>query len=118
MMDEICLLYLAWTLKKMQEQPFVAVDMTVLMRITKTSLTSMIVFKKKVLFIYLEREHKQGRGRERKGEREYQVNSELISTEPDAGLDLTNCEIMTWAETKSRMLQSTEPPRCPEWSYF
>ena len=28
----------------------------------------------------------------------------MDSTEPDAGLELMNCEIMTWAETKSQML--------------
>ena len=41
-----------------------------------------------------ERENKKGRGRERQGERE-RIPSKLhpVSAEPDAGLDLTNCEI-------------------------
>ena len=44
-----------------------------------------------------------GRGIERKGERESQAGSTL-STEPNAGLDPTNCEIMTQAESKSQTL--------------
>ena len=39
-----------------------------------------------------EREQEQGRGRER--ERESQADS-AVSTEPDVGLELTNCEIVT-----------------------
>ena len=57
------------------------------------------------LWIYFERERERervpGRGRER-GERERERERERIpsslrtvSTEPDAGLELTNCEIMT-----------------------
>ena len=43
-----------------------------------------------------------GRGRERREK----IPSRLyaISTEPDVGLELMNCEITTWAETKSQML--------------
>ena len=39
-------------------------------------------------------------GAEREGDTESGAGSRLraVSTEPDAGLDLTNCEIMTWAE--------------------
>ena len=39
-------------------------------------------------------------------EREREIPSRLwaVSVEPNAGLTLTNCEIMTWAKTKSRML--------------
>ena len=42
-------------------------------------------------------ECEQGRGREREGDAESEVGSRLqaASTEPDAGLELTNCEIMT-----------------------
>ena len=49
------------------------------------------------MFIYLflsEKESKQGKGRERGRER---IPSRLhaVSTEPDAGLKLMNCEIIT-----------------------
>ena len=43
-----------------------------------------------------EREHEQGRGREREGDRGPEDDSVLTdSTEPDAGLELTDREIMT-----------------------
>ena len=40
-----------------------------------------------------------GGGPEREEDTESETGSRLwaISTEPDAGLELTNCEIMTWA---------------------
>ena len=45
------------------------------------------------------REHKRGRGRktEREGDPDSKAGSRLqaVSTEPDVGLKLTNCEIMT-----------------------
>ena len=49
------------------------------------------------------REHKQGGQRERGRDR---VPSRLhtVHTEPDAGLQLMNCEIMTCAEIKSQPL--------------
>ena len=52
---------------------------------------NVIYFFKVYLF---EIEHKQGRGRERERER---IRSRLrtVSSETDAGLELTNCEIMT-----------------------
>ena len=42
-----------------------------------------------------EREHEQGKGRE--GDTEFEAGSRLraVSTEPDAGLELMNWEIMT-----------------------
>ena len=42
-------------------------------------------------------EHKWERGREREGDTESKVGSRLCADtrEPDAGLELTNCEIMT-----------------------
>ena len=42
-------------------------------------------------------EHEQGRGREKEGDTETKAGSRLraVSTEPDAGLELVNCEIMT-----------------------
>ena len=49
-------------------------------------------------------------GAEREGDTESEGGSRLsVSTEPDAGLKLTNCEIMSGAEVGS----STESPRCP-----
>ena len=45
-----------------------------------------------------EREHKLQRGREREGDRKFQVGSMLLSLRaesPKAGLELTNREIMT-----------------------
>ena len=41
-----------------------------------------------------------GDGAEREGDTESEAGSRLqaVSTEPEAGLELTNCEIMTWAE--------------------
>ena len=44
-----------------------------------------------------EAEHDQGRGREREGDTESEAGSRIwaVSTEPDAGLELTECEIVT-----------------------
>ena len=41
--------------------------------------------------------HELGRGREREGDTESEAGSRFraVSTEPDTGLKLTNCEIMT-----------------------
>ena len=36
-----------------------------------------------------------GGGAEREGERESQVASVAVSIEPNVGLELTNCEVMT-----------------------
>ena len=61
-----------------------------------------------VLFVYFgreERSHKQGRGRERRRERGSQAGP-AVSTEPDAGLELTNCEILP--EWKSRVRHLTD----------
>ena len=43
-----------------------------------------------------ETEHEQGRGREREGDAESEAGSRLrvVGTEPDAGLELTNREIV------------------------
>ena len=58
------------------------------------------LFTFKHLFIFerqREAEHEQGRGRERETQNPKQApGSELfVSTEPDAGLELTNCETVT-----------------------
>ena len=36
-----------------------------------------------------------------------------VTTEPDAGLELTNCETMTWAETKSQTFNQLSHPGTP-----
>ena len=55
-----------------------------------------------------------GKGQQGRGEREG-IPSRLptVSTEPDVGLDLTNCEIMTRAEIKSQMLNRLSHPDTP-----
>ena len=49
------------------------------------------------LFIYFERRSVSGGGTEREGDTESEAGSRLpaVSTEPDVGLELTHCEIMT-----------------------
>ena len=53
-----------------------------------------------------------GGGAEREGNTESEAGSRLwaISPEPDAGLELADREIVTWAEVGA---QPTEPPRRP-----
>ena len=51
------------------------------------------------MFIYFwERQSMSGGGAEREGDTESEAGSRLwaISTEPNAGLEPTSCEIMTW----------------------
>ena len=52
-------------------------------------------------------------GAEREGDTESETGSRLwaISTEPDAGLKLTDREIMTWAEVGRLTDQATQAPR-------
>ena len=51
------------------------------------------------------------RGAEREGDTESEAGSRLwaVSTEPDAGLELTNSEIMTWAEVGHLTKGATHP---------
>ena len=37
----------------------------------------------------------------------------MASTEPDVGLELTNCEMVTWAEVKSQMFNQLSHPGAP-----
>ena len=63
-----------------------------------------------------EREREYGRGRERERERETERKPSGLhaaSTEPEAGLEPTNCEIMTRGETKSRTLNRLSHPGAP-----
>ena len=46
------------------------------------------------MFIYFEREYEQGRGRER-GRARIPSRLHAVSAEPNVGLELTNCKIMT-----------------------
>ena len=68
----------------------------------------------KVYFIYLGRA---GRGKERRRET---IPSSLreISIEPDAGLNLANCEIMTPAEIKSWTFNQLSHPGAPKPTSF
>ena len=59
-----------------------------------------------------ETEHEQGRRREREGDTESETGSRLwaVSTEPDAGLELTDREIMTWAKVGRLTDWATQAP--------
>ena len=48
-----------------------------------------------------ETEHERGRVRDREGDTESETGSRLwaVSTEPDAGLELSDCEIVTWLKS-------------------
>ena len=54
-----------------------------------------------------------GGGEEREGDTASKEGSRLwaVSTEPDAGLELTNGEIMTWAEVGRSTDWATQVPR-------
>ena len=67
------------------------------------------------MFIYFwepERQSMSGGGAEREGDKESQAGSRLwaVGTEPDAGLELTNREITTWAEAGSLTDWATQAP--------
>ena len=73
------------------------------------------------VFIYFERErerkHKQGRGRERGGQK---IWSRLwaYSSEPKAGLELTNYEIMTWPKSMLNWLSHLGTPNLFKFIYL
>ena len=54
-----------------------------------------------------------GGGAEREGDTESETGSRLwaVSTEPDAGLELTDREIMTWAEVGRSTDWATQVPQ-------
>ena len=54
-----------------------------------------------------------GAGSEREGDTESETGSGLwaVSTEPDAGLELTDREILTWAEVRRSTDWATQAPQ-------
>ena len=65
------------------------------------------------LFIFeKETEHEQERSRERGGDTESETGSRpwAVNTEPDMRLELTNREIMTWAEVRRPADWATQAP--------
>ena len=69
-----------------------------------------------LMFIYFwdrERQSMSGGGAEREGDTESEAGSRVwaVSTEPDAGLELTDWEIMTWAEVRRSTNWATQVPR-------
>ena len=69
-----------------------------------------------IYYFQRESQYMSGRGAERGGERESQAGPGAGSTEPNNGLKSTNCEIMTWAEIKSWVLNWLIHPGTPEYS--
>ena len=68
------------------------------------------------MFIYFwdrERHSMSREGEEREGDTECEAGSRLwaVSTEPDAGFELTNCEIVTWAEVGRLTDWATQAPQ-------
>ena len=75
------------------------------------------------MFIYFWRRERQsvnGGGAEREGDTESEAGSGLwaVRTEPDAGLEPTNCEIMTWAEVGRSTDWATQVPSWVIWSNY
>ena len=58
------------------------------------------------------RQSMSGEGAEREGDTESEAASSLwaVSTEPNVGLKLRNCEIMTWAEVGRSTDWATQAP--------
>ena len=57
----------------------------------------------------------QGRA-EREGDTESEADSRLwaVSTEPHVGLELMDCEIMTWAKVRPLTHEATQAPPCKQ----
>ena len=75
------------------------------------------VFFFKFIYLLWERERERARvgaGAEREGERESQAGPGLSA---QGSLSLTNCEIRTWAEIKSGMLNQLSHPGAPAHSF-
>ena len=68
-----------------------------------------------LMYVYFWERHRQnasGLGAETEGDTESKAGSRLraVSTEPDTGLELTSCEIMTWAEVGRSTDWATQAP--------
>ena len=65
-----------------------------------------------VYFYFWERAHRQMGEWQREGERESKAGSRLwaVSTEPNVGLEFTNCEITTWTEVGCSTYCATQAP--------
>ena len=72
------------------------------------------------LFFERQRESTRQGGAEREGDTESEAGSRLwvVSTEPDVGLELTDCEIMTWAEGRRPTNCATQAPHVVFYKYF
>ena len=75
------------------------------------------ISKKIYLLIFRERKWEYKQEGQRGRERESQADSPL-SVEPNQGLAPTACEIMTWAKTKSQMLNQLSHSSVPTFSGF
>ena len=66
------------------------------------------------MFIYFWKGER-SRGAEREGDTEFEAGSKLwaVSTDPDTGVEPTNCEIMTWTKVRRRRLTdwATQAPQ-------
>ena len=66
------------------------------------------------MFIYfweIETKQEQGRGIERETQSEAGSRLWAVNTESDSGLELTNCEIMTWAKVGHLTDWATQVPQ-------
>ena len=73
-----------------------------------------------LMFIFeRDRQNASGLVAEREGDTESEASSRLwaVSTEPDAGLELTSCEIMTWAEVGRSTDWATQVPQ-NHWKFL
>ena len=70
------------------------------------------------MFIF-ERDRQKDIEWEREGDTEWEAGSKLwaVSTDPDAGLELTDREIMTWAEVGRSTHWATQVPQIFEMSF-
>ena len=77
------------------------------------SFFSLLIFFNVYLFLRQRQSVNRG-GAEREGDTESETGSRLwaVSTEPDAGLEPTNCEIVTRAEVGSLTDWATQAPQC------